>query len=1545
MGSSAEGLAGAGGGVAADLGAPIPSPSSPTRLRGQTSHGGGMDGTTAVYSPKGAMAAAKQRLQDIPAVVLPSIPAVRLGMTDETGRVTRLPIFGAKELNTNDVTYCSDAVSKSQEVLHAPRDLPVQRHSTQSLHDWKQLAVKMPYSATHDMQSYSCQSLDQDVVDYFVSHEGNYITEAPGEHLAMDIHINDKPSSRRQAQLLTSWFAEYLNSMASSGQQLQTGLRPGEKLAPLQTGGKNVAGRPLSDASPPLATPPPAPSMFSMPEFRPPVMEGLDPALDHALHEHMVKREKTLQGLQFLQATGLLGPAREHSNWCSLIQAIGVCYAFLAQQVGVHCFERGALMTQIWNLYSELVDMKFADMRQAVLIAENLRTQNEELKKSTMEAQRELSEYKKSQEAMTAKLKAQVVELTSRISGAQMERDEMAIENAGLEAEIEQLEEAMQPLHEEIREKEVEINDLQYNRDILLSTLSGMTSGHRSMQGMLPTLDVAAGETMATIQTIVRTRSSTGFNIEHVDTQNMLVQGEMSATKVKVVAGKLGSELKRVLDMGAMVDKKLEEDEEAAAAEAARRIEAEAKRLTNKPPPVHRPIRRSILGGEKVTSETQTPDEWAGPMKVVVAQPAAPKGVKFEPEVTGGEEEKEEEEPMPPSRVEAPCCPKCDRVLDMCSSCFKPPEPNTVMVKDKSAAREQEKVLKAAREAQEEMEEAMADLKETVAELKQGNASLRQEIGRLQDQLLKSSKKTTDTASTQVDPVSLAAALKKELAMAPPEPEPMPSGVNPEDDKLLKQLYREVERLKEELAEARAKMNLRAAEVKFNLPPSAEVLAESPWPEKAPPKPKLKSAKSTRSKSSRKIAPSSRNLQVEVGSEPSTPVASTTPKSARASGSRPSPFAKSKSERAAPVSPFDSQRSSRLSEKPSPANEKQATSFRGRSKRTLFTPQTPVPTGEVRGAYKNANLLEALDKYRNVKPRTPEWLLNFIDKVYKGKHVQDMVRSRDGQELLNLIDYMFQHLQGTYGTRMLVLEYVSQILVTLNTYMKKDTRFQVFDAFLTEEWDTSTLEVFLHSRAMLATHASVRCLEFPSDYVEKRGASPWLCTRKAIAVADTLLLQRSKHTVDSFKELLQARGQDVDDSEKERFFSSSDAGNMEAQLEEELRIRGPLLKVPTIVFQQMLCTEFHRCEQVLVEAAATLFKKYDYNSNGMQEYKELCDVVKQMQSEMGEEYDEEDARAMWKKAAAVQLQTEISKGAAVQQLSDITTIGMSAFREAVMSVPIVRRYVRLFMTPPLRHSTEDGETISLQKIIGMMVTRQWRLFGDDIQKLAENSSANVLMLNSLIGTVKREKDGPTRCGLYCRILKVMAEAKLEDLQAQCSPEKLMKGYDSALERNLTSMANAIKVFYGQDCLMLGNFPEDRSQGKIDVRSSVERLQLFNAIRFQAQTFAANMIQHGFRARKGHGNKLSAFIHMASTDVASLVKGQSMARFEVSGAYEVLDLDQERRASVSKGPSVPLGAIAGAAEPAPAAPVSEGEAREAARNEEAKGGGEGILVGG
>ena len=57
----------------------------------------------------------------------------------------------------------------------------------------------------------------------------------------------------------------------------------------------------------------------------------------------------------------------------ALTQGLSVCCSFLIQQVGVQCYERGALLTQIWNLYTELMDMKFADMREAVVSAESLR--------------------------------------------------------------------------------------------------------------------------------------------------------------------------------------------------------------------------------------------------------------------------------------------------------------------------------------------------------------------------------------------------------------------------------------------------------------------------------------------------------------------------------------------------------------------------------------------------------------------------------------------------------------------------------------------------------------------------------------------------------------------------------------------------------------------------------------------------------------------------------------------------------------------------------------------------------------------------------------------------------------------------------------------------------------------------------------------------------------------------------------------------------------------------------------------------------------------
>jgi hypothetical protein len=69
---------------------------------------------------------------------------------------------------------------------------------------------------------------------------------------------------------------------------------------------------------------------------------------------------------------------------------------------------------------------------------------------------------------------------------------------------------------------------LQYNRDLLLSAMQGMTSGHLNMQGMLPTLETAASETIAAVNSAVHVIDDVG------ELQNILRDGEVSATKVKV---------------------------------------------------------------------------------------------------------------------------------------------------------------------------------------------------------------------------------------------------------------------------------------------------------------------------------------------------------------------------------------------------------------------------------------------------------------------------------------------------------------------------------------------------------------------------------------------------------------------------------------------------------------------------------------------------------------------------------------------------------------------------------------------------------------------------------------------------------------------------------------------------------------------------------------------------------------------------------------------------------------------------------------------------
>ena len=60
----------------------------------------------------------------------------------------------------------------------------------------------------------------------------------------------------------------------------------------------------------------------------------------------------------------------------------------------------------------------------------------------------------------------------------------------------------------------------------------------------------------------------------------------------------------------------------------------------------------------------------------------------------------------------------------------------------------------------------------------------------------------------------------------------------------------------------------------------------------------------------------------------------------------------------------------------------------------------------------------------------------------------------------------------------------------------------------------------------------------------------------------------------------------------------------------------------SVFVPQELCKEFHRCETMLEMSAPKIFKRYDYNSNGSLEYRELVDVLRHLQNQFGENFME-----------------------------------------------------------------------------------------------------------------------------------------------------------------------------------------------------------------------------------------------------------------------------------------------------------------------------------
>jgi hypothetical protein len=63
-----------------------------------------------------------------------------------------------------------------------------------------------------------------------------------------------------------------------------------------------------------------------------------------------------------------------------------------------------------------------------------------------------------------------------------------------------------------------------------------------------------------------------------------------------------------------------------------------------------------------------------------------------------------------------------------------------------------------------------------------------------------------------------------------------------------------------------------------------------------------------------------------------------------------------------------------------------------------------------------------------------DWLIKAVDSVYRAKISLDEHRSKMGQGPLQLIEALFAHLTGVYGTKELVNQYAAQVIATLEEF-------------------------------------------------------------------------------------------------------------------------------------------------------------------------------------------------------------------------------------------------------------------------------------------------------------------------------------------------------------------------------------------------------------------------------------------------------------------------------------------------------------------------------
>ncbi|KAG2495312.1 hypothetical protein HYH03_006584 [Edaphochlamys debaryana] len=512
---------------------------------------------------------------------------------------------------------------------------------------------------------------------------------------------------------------------------------------------------------------------------------------------------------------------------------------------------------------------------------------------------------------------------------------------------------------------------------------------------------------------------------------------------------------------------------------------------------------------------------------------------------------------------------------------------------------------------------------------------------------------------------------------------------------------------------------------------------------------------------------------------------------------------------------------------------------------------TPVYMRPDRAAA-NARLQEALTRYSDAKPRTLEWLVKLIDAMYRGKTTSDDQRAKMGQEPLSLIEYMFQHLSGVYGTKELVNQYAAQLVATCLAYGTADPRVGTFQRFLMEEWDTRVLTVYLEAMRKLLEPARVPCCDFPQDYVPPGGrkGDPWpVDVRKALWVAERVLLRRAPKVAYVFAQQLNGRAEPIPPAEMDSYFVSPGSYGAELQQARAFEVaRAEFKRLSSAVFLDALCGEFARMEGAYRELLPDIFRQYDNDTDGWITRSDVDTLVATMGAALleggvhppglgstetaapapgvtalTESEQATAAAAIWAALTAAEGDARITKfadaaeaGQPAPTLPDgaapgragatVSHVSETGFVEGAIRCDFIRAWARVFRTGAaqvvaaptvaLGESELHAAREASRRLLAVVVHRHWAhhgaamegFFGDAGAQAEQQLRQQAALLEGDMGGPDGDgRDGPRRASALAAVLRLLLVRKAERLAGMLTPDHLTLGPHNGPEAEMEEL--------------------------------------------------------------------------------------------------------------------------------------------------------------